>query len=503
MATWYVDSNASSIWAATTAYSLGDRVFAITTQYVIFECTTAGTSGGSEPTWDATPGNTTADSGATWTARAFSTGWADAAPHLGYADNVASSGDTVLVASDHSYTSTGNTSCLWSGSLTAPVLIVSTNKTTGQYEPGAVESTAPSSYYITTLTGHSRYYGVTFKSQYRAVIADQGNLISFEDCSFVNIDTSANSQGPFLFEYDQAYRGGPELVLKNCTLDISANGNTTQSHIFQTSGALVINVINMTFIASNSAPSYLIQAGSSSYFKNTFLRFSDCDLSFMGSNPLVRNSADDELFVSFHSCKLGTNYTLKNASTLYGQVRAFNCIDGQISQPATGISQTDLRGDIITDTSVYRSGGAYDGAQANASSWKLTSTGNALELYNAMESPPIVRWCEAGSQTLTIHVAGGATMNDDDFWVEVSSPNETASPNQTAQGNFQSTRAAPLATPVALTTDSVSTWNGTGVGTKQKIDVTINPTEPGPVTVRCFLAKPSTTVYVDPKIGVA
>lgn len=57
-------------WQASTAYTLGQKVVAtsgFTT--VVFECTTAGTSGGTEPTWDGTVGNTTADGTVTWTTR--------------------------------------------------------------------------------------------------------------------------------------------------------------------------------------------------------------------------------------------------------------------------------------------------------------------------------------------------------------------------------------------------------------------------------------------------
>lgn len=56
-------------WQAATAYAVGDRVIATGAAHPLrlFRCTTAGTSGGSEPTWDATVGNTTADNTVVWT----------------------------------------------------------------------------------------------------------------------------------------------------------------------------------------------------------------------------------------------------------------------------------------------------------------------------------------------------------------------------------------------------------------------------------------------------
>ena len=67
-------------WAASSAYGLNQSVSyddargswvraSDRTVAVLFECTTAGTSGGSEPTWDTTAGNTTTDGTVTWTAR--------------------------------------------------------------------------------------------------------------------------------------------------------------------------------------------------------------------------------------------------------------------------------------------------------------------------------------------------------------------------------------------------------------------------------------------------
>lgn len=55
-------------WNATTAYSLGDEAIPDASQNgYTYEVTTAGTSGGSEPTWPTTLGNTVVDGTVTWT----------------------------------------------------------------------------------------------------------------------------------------------------------------------------------------------------------------------------------------------------------------------------------------------------------------------------------------------------------------------------------------------------------------------------------------------------
>lgn len=64
---YLVDQNPA--WLATTAKSLEDLNVPTTRNGYYYECTTAGTTGGSEPTWSTTIGGTTVDGSVTWTTR--------------------------------------------------------------------------------------------------------------------------------------------------------------------------------------------------------------------------------------------------------------------------------------------------------------------------------------------------------------------------------------------------------------------------------------------------
>lgn len=63
--------SANPAWASAHGYSIGDLI--VDSNGNIQRCTTAGTSGGSHPTWATTIGATTTDSGAVWTLVAKST----------------------------------------------------------------------------------------------------------------------------------------------------------------------------------------------------------------------------------------------------------------------------------------------------------------------------------------------------------------------------------------------------------------------------------------------
>ncbi len=57
-------------WAGTTVRAKGDFVIPTAINGYIYECTTAGTGGAGEPVWPTTVGNTVADGTVTWTCRA-------------------------------------------------------------------------------------------------------------------------------------------------------------------------------------------------------------------------------------------------------------------------------------------------------------------------------------------------------------------------------------------------------------------------------------------------
>ena len=94
-----------------------------------------------------------------------------------------------------------------------------------------------------------------------------------------------------------------------------------------------------------------------------------------------------------------------------------------------------------------------------------------------------------------------ADLQDDEFWIEVEYPDST----DEALGKLdQSNRASTILATPADQDNSTESWTENLTGeVKQKSEVTISGGAAGIHTVWACLAKPSTTVYVDPDVTVS
>ena len=415
--------------------------------------------------------------------------WANAYALLSSADTAAVGGDTVLIASNHTE-STISTYTFASTSAASPITIISSNSGTSAYQAGAYIGRSSTTAGI-SIQGNIICHGVSFVSAYTNGINNHSGADrqAYYDCSFI----SAAAYGFWLGVFVGATTSWSKTIFENCTFNLTAG--SPNNRLFRIGGHVIIKKCVFTNF------DHLVAPGSS--YATGLLEVSDCDLSSFA--PLYDSDLGTKsISLRLFRCKLHASWVFYDGVPVeamqVSSIEMSNCDIGTLSGASLGMTgKWDFLGSAKEDASRYRTGGANNGTVGY--SWELATTSSAKESDYGFESPPILRWANAGSQNLTLYVASGVTLNNDDFWIDVSSPGEGGSP--TAQGTFNTTRAAPLATPAALTTDAVSTWNGAGVGTKQKITVAINPAVAGPVTVRCFLAKPSTTVYVDPKLEIA
>lgn len=413
------------------------------------------------------------------------TSWADAYASLGSATGVAA-GEEIWIEDGHSETfSAGTTLNFSNGTKAAPVKILCIDSSDDSISTGAVIQTTNSGHKI-HVQGICYWYGVTINHERDLHLGNADrNFQVYENCTLYSTFNSANSA--VALKIGQELRPG-FIRLLGCTINSDANN---PPEIYSDA-----EFCDCGF--SSNATTVLSIAGDN----NAVVLVSGSDLSLI-QNIVSFTDSGTHSRVTVRGCKLHASYAVP-AMQNEASVLLERCDTGSITVPPLGLTEYETyQGTIQSSLTRYRTGGADDGEQANAHSWEMATNANAEEVFSPLIGLPMSIWVAGGASiTLTVYVASGAILNDDDFWIEIDSPDETASPNQDAETNHYSSRMVPRSTPAALTTDASSTWNGTGVGTKQEVSRTFTPTEAGPVLVRPFLAKPSTTVYVDPKIEV-
>ena len=401
----------------------------------------------------------------------------DAWTSLSSATTVAA-GDIIWISHTHNQNpGTNGTYNFTNGTQAAPIQIYSVNFGTDVYTPASsaqFSGAASDVIWQGIVAAHGLYFGV----------ADDINLGGGTDWQRF-VDCVIDPADDLIINYSD----GGVAEFEGCTFDLVAGTN------FQVAGSsdgTQMTCKNCT--VTGTAPTTASIGGGSD--GGSTMYWDCCDLSAVTS---LFTTVRAGCLLALTKCNLHASFALPtsivgNSTLVYVEA----CDDGTISVPALGVNKWAIVNGVVQSTlSVYRTGGANDGFQANAYSWELASSASASEIFQPLISPP-----------LTVRAAADGSIS-----------------GATARGIFTSTRVLPLATPAALTTDSGSTWNGSGVGTKQQIDVTltngatltvyvasggtlnnddfwIEVSEPdqvgGPVSVRCFLAKPSTTVYVDP-----
>lgn len=225
------------------------------------------------------------------------------------------------------------------------------------------------------------------------------------------------------------------------------------------------------------------------------------DLSAANSGNLISNATTGFATYWLKDCKLNAGVSVMPATAQTSGLAASESYVVRCDSGATNYRQEkhNYAADLITNTSITRSGGATDGT--TQISWQITTTANA-KWYNNFQSFPITIWNATVGSTVnvTVHatsnLAAGAFPNNNDIWIEV----EYLGSASTPLGSFATnTISNVLTTATAYTSDS-NTWLNAPAGGTFAMTVAITPQMAGPITVYVRCAKVSTIFYVDPLI---
>ena len=396
-------------------------------------------------------------------------------------------GDLVLVASDHTESTAGFTV---GGTSTRanPVRFCSVNRTTGDYETMADGggSITASNDAIFTIDMILRGIKVLIGDDFIAVSAGYTEI---DDCDF-----TMGASGSARISLSSVE--GMSVVRRTA---ISVTSNPLNGPVISSSGDNSMLIVDATTIAVDNSIGAAYPLFDLGNYSRLICRNSDLSAH---ARLVTWTNQSPSSFAEFHGCKLHASWASVLPTLEYNHqyLRLVSCEDGTIGDRPLSLTRHEtIEGVVSSTAAVYRTGGANDGNADYA--WSMVSNATTIEAWKALVSPWIARSVdEAGS-------ISGAT----------------------AQRLTATTAANPQDTPAAISTDT-STWNGSYGGEEYKIEHTLSTgetltiyfagpaslndddvwaeiSEPdqvgGPILARLCLAKPSTTVYLDPKLVVA
>ena len=507
MADWYCFSvawTAVAAWSSLTLYSVGNLVRQLATPTIgnerVFRASaiTTGLSGSSEPSWTLTKGGNTTDSGVTWTEVTGNSGYQQVgstttwtAPHARIENMLAwmASSDRGFASSDHTQTRSGASVTFTSPGSTC--VFVSVSRTTGNIPPAAGDITAGASAAMTAVVFGT--FGILGGGDWSG--------FDFTGSSGADIDQSlVIGNGPGYYR------------LRNCTFNTTSG--TNNSFTLGQSGTVKIRLDGPTFNIGQAINAPGSGANARIFIENAtwggtlpssvFSFAGPSDLEIHGSDLSGFDSGSNTLFNSSSyvsriraiNCKLGAG-VITAATTTAGdpaEYQIINCDSG-----ATGYRNEWHRslGDITTNTTYTMTGGATDGVEAVSHKW--TTNANAT-IIAPLEGPVLSIWntLTSGTHTATVQILSNATLNNNDIWLELETLGSASYPISTVADDGIATS---ITADAAQASSSASGRSLSGA-TMQQLQVAFSPALVGMIEGRIKLAKPSTTVYVNPQLIV-
>ena len=498
MADWYVSSTAWAavpVFAAGTPYSIGQfvRSAAPSQPYAFFvhRCTTAGTSGGSEPGWGVTDGATCLSGTVTFTnvsGRAVY-GWSAPAGNLysmstsGW--NRPSAGDRLFVSSDHVESIAA--SYAFGGASFGVIQFISVNKA-GSVPPVAADMQSGAT--INAVTNNDwgfesntmlYWQGFTFTTAGTSSGSFRFNsgafkTFYFKNCAFVLGNTTTGAR---------FYSNNPSKVyFDNTTVQF---GHTSQfiqaiSYSFELTWANTPNAIQGGIIPANLF---------SSSNAGTLVTCRGVDLSALVGNLVL--PAGGGCRVLLDGCRVNPTMTrlAATAGNPYDEVELINCYDG-----SSFISERHLEfGGLTTDRNVVLSGGAQD--SIGVFSFKMATNSNADQHV----LPLLSFWLDVENTVIgtgrvaTVEVISSTTLTNLDLRLTVEFMGTVGS---SITSWVDSAPALSISAPLPI---SSGTWlNPPATPVKQYLQVTFTPQVAGRLRGRVRLGKPGTIVWINPQV---
>lgn len=360
------DSTNTATWnnVKNTAVTLG-MVIMNNAKTQIMICSVAGTAGnGAEPSFSGSVGGTVADNTVTWRTISLALGSSWGAPFKSiqgyFGTSLNDPATSVFVGSDHNYAMTAGT---WNGSNAATVVkIMSVGYSNvppigSDYAAGALESTnVAATDQLSFSSANFSFFGITFKSTSNTagtpftIGGDANGFAYWENCSIQCLGVTVG---------DGIALGNVEL--NNTTFKFGA----TNQSITSVSGTFALWRDTASAIdGTGSLPTNLFNMNVS----GATLNVRGVDLSAVTGN--IWGTSNNQISATFENCRINASATLVAGNpSADGRVRFIRCSN----TTNRGFSEVwDRWGKYTTKTDVLRTGGASVSGQLV--SWFLTTT---------------------------------------------------------------------------------------------------------------------------------
>lgn len=440
-----------------------------------------------------TDGNNS-DSGLTWAlAKATLTGGA----------SIEVPGDNIYVSQAHSESTAANIAINAGnnfGPLSSPVKIIGVNDGA---EPPTALSTAPqiatTGASTITIVGHFYMEGINFSAgsgsslSHFSMMFDNGatGLELFKNCNFVLASTNASNR----VEVGSDSNGSAsQFVFENVTV--------TFSDVAQ---RILLNRVDLRWVGgayAGVAATGLFAVGSGV----ARVVADSVDLSALATScSLVDAIGGATGRVAFRGCKLPAGWSGTLGTPLVPNSR-FSVHDCYSTTVKYRIYVSDYAGTIREETVIVPASSATDGVADIT--WKMASNANCSFPNAPLVTDEIYQWNEdtAAAKTATIQiVTDGVTLKESECWIEVGYANGSSDTLSSRASDGESEVLTGMSGGSASQATSTETWTTTGLSSpiKQKLAATFTPQQKGWLIVRAYLAKPSTTVYVNPRVTLS
>ena len=425
--------------------------------------------------------------------------WATAKATLAAGLALAAAGDTVWVAPTHSESTAGGLTFATNGTLTNPVRVICAGSTAAE-PPTSVATTAVIVNTGTNninISGTSYWYGIDFTAGSGAgstlfnLNNSASHKIKYERCKF---RLGASGSSGLIILGTQISSNANETELLYCDYKFAANtqGIAPQGRVRMYGG---------TILSGGTSPNNLITSGGLLSTRPLDCEIVGLDLTNASSSM---NLAAGGTTGSGGKCAF---INIKKPGSWSGSL-----VGTAVANPGATFELRNqdqfwvenYGGSVKSETSIVRSGGSRDGT--TPFSQKLVSAAAVSYPCSYLQTSIVSKWNDTTGSSVTATIEGifdsATNIKDNQIWARFDYLSDSGSLLATVIEDI----TANVVTSAADQDSSSATWNNTGGMTnpnKFKLAASFTPQQKGYVAASVFLAKPSTTAYLDGKVTLS